>query len=87
MIKKLKIRSAFKDDMSSVHNLIKELAKFERNPDQVIISVNDLLIQICDSMLKINGLGQFMHSLVKRLPQGAELFALLNNIIVITWLF
>ena len=28
--------------MSSVHNLINELAKFERNPDQVIISVNDL---------------------------------------------
>ena len=42
MIKKLKIRPAFKDDMSSVHNLIKELAKFERNPDQVIISVKDL---------------------------------------------
>tara|TARA_B100001059_G_scaffold59086_1_gene54419 strand:- start:13758 stop:14246 length:489 start_codon:yes stop_codon:yes gene_type:complete len=42
MIKKLKIRSALKDDMSSVYNLINELAKFERNPDQVIISVNDL---------------------------------------------
>ena len=28
--------------MSSVHYLIKELAKFERNPDQVIISINDL---------------------------------------------
>ena len=42
MIKKLKIRFAVRQDMPAVFNLINELAVFERNPEQVVISINDL---------------------------------------------
>ncbi|MFY0603905.1 MAG: GNAT family N-acetyltransferase [Flavobacteriaceae bacterium] len=39
----LRIRFAIKDDMNDVHRLITELAVFEKEPDAVIISVNDLM--------------------------------------------
>ena len=42
MIKNLKIRFAVRQDMPAVFNLINELAVFEKNPDQVVISTNDL---------------------------------------------
>lgn len=36
------IRKGLKSDMPAVLNLIKELASFEKEPDAVVISVNDL---------------------------------------------
>ncbi|NCF54312.1 MAG: GNAT family N-acetyltransferase, partial [Bacteroidetes bacterium] len=36
------IRKALKEDMVAVHALITELAVYEREPDAVIISVEDL---------------------------------------------
>ena len=37
------IRDATKDDMNDVLSLIKELARFEKEPDAVEISVEDLV--------------------------------------------
>ena len=39
---KIKIRNATKDDMQQVHNLIVELAIFEKEPDEVEVDKKDL---------------------------------------------
>ena len=39
---KIKIRDAVKKDMLQVHNLIVELAVFEKEPEEVDINSNDL---------------------------------------------
>ena len=39
----MKIRKAIKKDMTSVLELIKELAIFEKEPDAVVVTVNDLV--------------------------------------------
>ena len=39
---KIKIRNAVKEDMKQVHNLIVELAIFEKEPDEVEIDEKDL---------------------------------------------